>query len=207
MQARYSGYVSQVQGTPAAKLLSWISSICLNMPARARWSCRFTGASDSEQLPISTVVTPCSMQGVARRSQQICGSKCVCTSMNPGASTLPRASMTRAPAAGRSRPTAAMAPSRTATSPCCDGPPVPSTMRALRIKSERAAAVSAMGSLLRTKRWNAPDQSWLRGLVQAGHLRPHALTARWAERRRTWRRDRGCARPTTGRRAPRRSTG
>ena len=33
-----------------------------------------TGASESEQLPITTVVTPCSSEGVASRSQQICGS-------------------------------------------------------------------------------------------------------------------------------------
>ncbi|MFN8640527.1 MAG: hypothetical protein U0802_02250 [Candidatus Binatia bacterium] len=64
----------QLHGTPASKVASGMSSICLNMPARARTSARFTGASDSEQLPISTVVTPCSSDGVARRSQQICGS-------------------------------------------------------------------------------------------------------------------------------------
>jgi len=49
--------------------------------------------------------------------------------MKPGASTLPPASMVRA-AGPETRPTPAMRPSRTATEPVTDGPPVPSMIRA-----------------------------------------------------------------------------
>ena len=54
-----------------------------------------TGASDSEQLPITTVVTPCSSDGVASPSQHSCGSKWVWMSMKPGLTTRPVASITR----------------------------------------------------------------------------------------------------------------
>src|SRR5437899_2973448 len=50
--------------------------------------------------------------------------------MNPGAMTCPPASIVRV-AAPATAPTPAMLPSRTATEPAIDGPPVPSTMRAL----------------------------------------------------------------------------
>src|SRR5437867_10615591 len=50
--------------------------------------------------------------------------------MNPGAMTFPPASIVRV-AAPATAPTPAMLRSRTATEPAIDGPPVPSTLRAL----------------------------------------------------------------------------
>ena len=56
--------------------------------------------------------------------------------MNPGATTLPPASIVadrsaRRPAPGTRLPTATILPSRTPTDPLTDGPPVPSMIRAL----------------------------------------------------------------------------
>ena len=45
------------------------------------------------QLPASAVVTPCSGDGVSAPSQNTWASKCVCTSTNPGVTTLPVASI------------------------------------------------------------------------------------------------------------------
>ena len=67
------------------------------------------------QLPASTVVTPCSGDGVRAPSQKICASKWVCTSTKPGATTLPVASMVRA-ASPSTWPMATMRPSFTPTS-------------------------------------------------------------------------------------------
>ena len=46
------------------------------------------------QLPASAVVTPWNGEGVSAPSQKTWASKCVWTSMNPGVTTLPLASMT-----------------------------------------------------------------------------------------------------------------
>ena len=48
---------------------------------------------------MSTVVTPCCGIGSHVGSQNSVGSKCVCESMNPGATVAPPASSTRSPAA------------------------------------------------------------------------------------------------------------
>ena len=62
------------QSTPASNAASGISSIRRNMRLNAsRWSAR-SGASDSEQLPGTTVVTPCSSAGKAYGSKQSCAS-------------------------------------------------------------------------------------------------------------------------------------
>lgn len=59
----------QCQSTPASNVGSGISSISRNMRLNAsRWSAR-SGASDSEQLPGTTVVTPCSIAGNAYGSK------------------------------------------------------------------------------------------------------------------------------------------
>src|ERR1700674_1161602 len=54
------------------------------------------------QLPARAVVTPCSGDGVRAPSQKTWASKWVCTSMNPGVTTLPVASMTLAASPGTS---------------------------------------------------------------------------------------------------------
>jgi len=74
MCARYSPKLSQLKGTPAAKVGSLMSSMRENIATSFFAPPGRTGASESEQLPITTVVTPCSSEGVASRSQQICGS-------------------------------------------------------------------------------------------------------------------------------------
>ncbi len=55
----------------------------------------FSGASESEQLPGTTEVIPCSSAGFAAPSHSSWTSKCVCGSMKPGATTWPLASITR----------------------------------------------------------------------------------------------------------------
>src|SRR5580700_8313612 len=98
------------------------------MPTRVLRSLAFSGASESEQLPGTTEVIPCSSAGFAAPSQSSWTSKCVCGSMKPGATTWPLASITRL-ASPRSAPTAAMRPALTATSAAKAGAPVPSTTR------------------------------------------------------------------------------
>src|SRR5262245_20474521 len=62
--------------------------------------------------------------------------------MNPGATTRPCASIVRV-AGPATRPTAAMRPSRTPTEPDADGPPVPSTMRALVMRRSKGRGCCA----------------------------------------------------------------
>ena len=65
MRVMYSEKVSQSQTTPSLKAFSGISSIWLNMPTSlVRYSAR-SGASESEQLPGTMVVTPCERAGLA----------------------------------------------------------------------------------------------------------------------------------------------
>ena len=87
---------------------------------------RTSGAALMPQLPAITVVTPCetlkSMSGCDSRAW----SSWVCESMKPGATIRPAASMVRAALAPARSPTAAMRPSRTATSASKRGALVPS---------------------------------------------------------------------------------
>ncbi len=87
------------------------------------------GASDSEQLPITTVVTPCWGMGSRAGSQNSEASKCVWLSTKPGARTPPSRSSCASPSGRRSRPTSTMVPPRTRTSRGAAGAPVPSTTR------------------------------------------------------------------------------
>ena len=60
------------------------------------------GNSESEQLPTSAVVTPCWGCGSHAGSQNTCGSRCVCRSRKPGATTAPDASSSGSPSGARS---------------------------------------------------------------------------------------------------------
>ena len=88
-----------------------------------------TGHGEDPSGPPRAVVTPCrtwlSTPGSRGR-----GSRWACRSMNPGATTSPVASMTRAAAVASrgARDTRTMRPSRTPTSPGKPGAPVPSRM-------------------------------------------------------------------------------
>src|ERR1035441_5977857 len=75
-------------------------------------------------------------------------SDCPSMSMNPGATTMPRASMLRRAGWPSRCPTAAILPARMPMSPAYHGEPVPSMMRPLRITMSyglAAAAVMAEG--------------------------------------------------------------
>ena len=48
-----------------------------------------TGAKPTPQLPITTVVTPLQHDGVRYGSHDTCASMCVCTSIQPGVTSLP----------------------------------------------------------------------------------------------------------------------
>ncbi len=85
-----------------------------------------SGARLMPQLPTITVVTPWLTLGAMSGAASSRRSSCVCTSMNPGATTSPRASTTRAAGSAPSAPTAVMRPPLTATSAARRGPPVPS---------------------------------------------------------------------------------
>ena len=64
----------QRQSTPASNAASGISSIRRNMLLNATRCSARSGASDSEQLPGTTVVTPCSIAGNAYGSKHSCAS-------------------------------------------------------------------------------------------------------------------------------------
>ena len=118
----------QRQSMPSSKAASGISSIWRNMRLRRpRWSLR-SGASESEQLPGTTLVTPCSSDGLASGSQHSCASKCVCGSTKPGATARPVASIVRL-AAGSAGPTDTILPFAMPRSPRKAGSPEPSTIR------------------------------------------------------------------------------
>jgi hypothetical protein len=77
------------------------------------------------QLPANAVVTPWSGEGVSALSQNTWASKWVCTSTNPGATSLPVASTVRA-ASASTVPIWTMRPSAIPTSARRRAAPVPS---------------------------------------------------------------------------------
>ena len=72
-----------MSSTPSISCTSQASS-----PAR-------TGAKPTPQLPPTTVVTPCQLDGVSQGSQVAWPSKCVWTSTKPGVTSRPSASTVR----------------------------------------------------------------------------------------------------------------
>ena len=78
------------------------------------------------QLPTTTVVTPWLTFGSMCGAERTIWSSWVCTSMNPGATIMPPASITRAPSAARFAPTATMRSPSMRTSALKRGAPVPS---------------------------------------------------------------------------------
>jgi hypothetical protein len=87
-----------------------------------------SGATVSPQLPMIAVVLPYEGSGSALVSHHIEPSRCVCDSMNPGATMAPRASITASSApTERSRPTSTICPARMRTSAARPAAPVPST--------------------------------------------------------------------------------
>ena len=54
----YSGNVSQPHATPAWSTSIGIASTYESIPASLSWAGAFTGASDSEQFPMMTLVAP-----------------------------------------------------------------------------------------------------------------------------------------------------
>ena len=82
--SRYSGKVVQLHGTASANTEGGMSSTYANTALSPSRCSGCSGASESEQLPMSTVVTPCCGIGSQLGSQKSVGSKCVCESMKPG---------------------------------------------------------------------------------------------------------------------------
>ena len=100
MASRYWPNVSQPHGMPSCSAVPGMSSTLSiswtsvsSVPGR-------TGAKPTPQLPITTVVTPCQLDGVTCLSQQTWPSKWVWMSTKPGVSSWPSASMTRCGRAG-----------------------------------------------------------------------------------------------------------
>ena len=101
------------------------------------------GMRESEQLPVSTVVTPCCGIGSQSGSQKSVGSRCVWMSMKPGATIAPPASIVRSPACGaRSGPISMIVRPLTRTSASKAAAPLPSTMLPPRIS--RSAMLSPL---------------------------------------------------------------
>ena len=86
----------------------------------------FAGCSPSPQLPTTSVVIPCSTFADASGSTGSAKSPCECTSMNPGATTIPVASSTSSAFSVVSPTSAIRSPSIT-RSPRRAGAPVPSS--------------------------------------------------------------------------------
>jgi hypothetical protein len=94
--------------------------------------------AEEPQLPTTTVVTPMRTKFSASGSSAT-SSAWVWTSMKPGATNNPLASITRA-ASPPGRPSATIRPSFTATSANCAGLPAPSSTRPPRISTSKSAA-------------------------------------------------------------------
>ena len=72
--SRHSAYDSHVHGMPDANASTGMSSMNPNTSLAAIRSGARTGVSDSEQLPVTTVVTPCWGIGSTRGSHHTDGS-------------------------------------------------------------------------------------------------------------------------------------
>jgi hypothetical protein len=95
--------------------------------ATARMSlCAQTGAQEMPHWPITSVVTPWCTWLSARPSAIRVKSECVCMSTNPGDTTSPETSITRAACSGFSAPISAIRVPVTATSATRPSAPVPS---------------------------------------------------------------------------------
>ena len=98
------------------------------------------GAIPAPQFPTISVVTPC----ISLKSMLVlitASSSCACTSINPGATVRPVASISRA-ASPSIAPTAAMRPSRTATSARNASVPLPSITLPLRMWRSNSGMVA-----------------------------------------------------------------
>ncbi len=131
--SRYCGKLSQSQLMPSCRAVPGISSTSSITAINA--SCAsgvaLQGANPTPQLPITSVVTPWFEAGESSGSQVAWPSIWVCTSTQPGVTSLPVASISRRPRPSI-LPRAAIFPDCTATSPTNAGAPLPSTMRPLR---------------------------------------------------------------------------
>ena len=67
--SRYSGNVSQVQGSPSVITTPGMSSTPAITSTSTSWSSVRHGAKPTPQLPITAVVTPCADDGVMRSDQ------------------------------------------------------------------------------------------------------------------------------------------
>ena len=106
------------------------------------------GAYELPSTPITSVVTPWRTFGSWRGSARIISPPWLCRSMNPGATTLPVASIVRSAAAVAAKASSAAVPARvmrrcpsavTATVPGKPGAPVPSTIVPFAIRSVTAS--------------------------------------------------------------------
>ncbi|CFN99236.1 Uncharacterised protein [Bordetella pertussis] len=71
---RKSGNVSQAQSSPSCSAMPGMSSTPSISSIRLPRSAARTGANPTPQLPITTVVTPCQLDGARREFQMICPS-------------------------------------------------------------------------------------------------------------------------------------
>ena len=126
-KSRYSGNVDHSpHGTPSCSAVPGMSSTPSIKSTSTSWPPGGHGAKPTPQLPITRVVTPLLNEGSSSSSHVACPSKCVCTSIQPGATMAPEASNSRSPA--RLGPMAVITPSSIARSQTNDGAPVPSTI-------------------------------------------------------------------------------
>ena len=72
--ARYSGNVSQSNGTPSCSAEPGMSSTPSISSISVAWSVGRTGANPTPQLPMTTVVTPCHDDGARLVSHVTCPS-------------------------------------------------------------------------------------------------------------------------------------
>ena len=72
--SRYSGNDSKVHGMPAVNASTDMPSTFSNVSAIVAWCSGRVGAMPKPQLPMTTLVTPCQLDGVRSRSHSTCAS-------------------------------------------------------------------------------------------------------------------------------------
>src|SRR5262245_36798351 len=123
-----------------------------------------TGAGEKPQLPTTSVVTPWRILDSARRLAQSRQSEWVCTSMNPGVTMRPAASMIRPAGSCARSPMAAIVASLIPTSARRPTAPVPSTTRLPVILS----SIMAWRNVTRTLGPRPPGRPLRRGSALHG---------------------------------------
>ena len=146
MAATSAGRAGRLKSSPItlARTAPWptmVPMLTAACAASSRSRKSRTGSVPPPSTPTSSVVIPWAVWVAASGIWKTCRSEWLCRSMNPGATTLPRASITRSPARGwRPGATDTMRSPSNRTSARRAGVPVPSINRPPRIRRVEGVA-------------------------------------------------------------------